>query len=337
MLVDMYNKEQKYYGEYETFCFQNCVRQILEYYEVENAFSYINASLSIIMELKSDVDFNIYFDKNAYGVLPSVADGVKRKDDNRSTLDVLQDNYEYIKHGHPIIVTVDGFYLSHLPYYKKRHSRHCMILAGEKNNNPIVIDWSKPWYYKGEIAKEEFLKSRESINEEDGSVFSGDAIKNNWAFVEKDIFEQKHESNVLELFELSKKQYLWKNVDNKYYGVAAYEQLAFILKNIISLSVGERKVHLRSMYNLLYWSVKRKKFFEFYISKAVENELIRSSYIELCNYVYELHREWELYMNFLLKASFVGKEEDIKKLIDKLKDIIVIEYGLFERIEKLNL
>ena len=52
MLVDMYNKEQKYYDEYETFCFQNCVRQILEYYEVENAFSYINASLSIIMELK---------------------------------------------------------------------------------------------------------------------------------------------------------------------------------------------------------------------------------------------------------------------------------------------
>jgi len=57
--VEHFFKQQTYYDEYESFCFQNFVRQIMEYFCVDNAEFYINTSLSIVLKLDGKFNFKI--------------------------------------------------------------------------------------------------------------------------------------------------------------------------------------------------------------------------------------------------------------------------------------
>lgn len=334
----MFGEKQKYYDEYETFCYQNCVRQVLEYYKVDNAFLYINACLSIVLEVKGEWNYSIYFDERAYGVMPCVSQNVIRKNDDRASHLVWKENKKYIEDDYPIIITVDSYYLKHLPFYQKSHGRHCMIAVGEENNKPIIIDWNEPWYYKGEIELEEFFQARNSQNEADGGVFSGDAIRNNWAVVEKHNWKMQNEVLINDFLEGTKLQYKHSSKRDIYYGIDAYLKLMDILENIKSIDdVESRKRELKQMYNALYWSVKKKVFFNFYLHQIIEKRMISSDYTVVYYYSQELSNEWAKFLNFILKHSFIGSDNSIEKIKGKLSELIEKEKYLGSMIMEMHL
>lgn len=337
MKLQMFDEEQIYYDAYETFCYQNCIRQILEYYKVEDAFMYINACLSIILEVKNEGMYRVRFGKNAYGLMPSVSQNMFRVKDNRESYLVWKDNLEYIKRDYPVIVSVDSYYLNHLPFYRKSHGSHCMIAVGEEKNMPVVIDWNAPWYYKGKVDLGEFLEARDSTNEADGGVFSGEPIKNNWAVVEKENWNISHEVLINDFLEGSKVQYKKSSGNGIYYGLDVYLKFQDILENMKYIEEGLRKKEMRVLYNAMYWPVKKKVFFEFYLRNIIKRKLISDEFEYVSDYVKQLCDEWLLFLNFLLKHSFIGTVNSIDKVKVKLEELIEKEKYLCDMIIGIHL
>ena len=338
MKLDIFEQEQKYYKEYDTFCYQNSVRQVLEYMKVENAFSYINASLTLVLEFDENGDFTIHFDEDAYGVLPLASKLVYRENDYRDIHVIWEENKKMIKSGVPIIVTTDSYYVPYLPFFQKSHGRHCFIVAGynEANNNPIVIDWIEPWCYKGETDLKAFNESRQSENQSDGGVFSGLEIDNNWSYIKEDGWDKLDaKAAVRELLEISYTQYSREDTEYKKHGISALKTIVDLVEDIRKYEVEDRKKKMRYLYSQLYWTIKRKCFFSFYIKQSIENQLLSTEYLVLAEKYQELYDKWEKFINFLLKHSFLGKDQSIDKIKEKLNELIEEEIELFSSIEKI--
>ena len=335
-MVDKQNLKNKltpkYNKEYEGFCYQNCMREILDYYQCENYDFYINMSLSTLMVTKENRYFLCY-DNNAHGIIPSKANKIYRKDDKRNCECVFSDNMRKINEGYPVIACVDGFYLKYFSYYKVKHCRHYLIITGEKDNGDVtVLDWYPPHFYCGEIERKVFFVARESDNPDDGNIYSGFPIKNNWAWIEREGWEQSREELIYENLDISLKQYFPNNNDkqNVVGGVMAFRKIKDELEKIILMEQKIRGKNLRYMYNELYQTVKRKYLFCYFL-RLINNEMKGDDLVgKAIVYVQKLINEWEKFMTVLLKYSFRGKEADIYKLLDMLLSLSDVEEGLYD-------
>lgn len=324
---------------YQGFCYQNCIRAILKYYRSANYDFYINMSLSTKMEVCNDGNYKISYDKGTYGIVPSCKDKVLRQDDLRSTETVLEENLRYIEEGYPIINCVDGFYLDYFPYYKKRHCRHNLVLTGENlnNNSVTVLDWYNPHFYQGEVKKENYFLARCSENPYDGSIYSGYAIKNNWAVVWREGWNSPVSELIAEIMELSLRQYYHAKTDgNCQYGIEVYRILLQKLEEILNQKTTKRKEALKYMHQELYGSVKRKKFFLYFLSLVVQLSRSRKCLQKAYEHMNNLLKRWEGYLTILLKTSFRGDENEIHILRNKLQDIIVYEEGFYDYLLQLQ-
>ena len=223
----MTNIERLFDKEYEGFCYQNCIREILNYYQCEAYDFYINMSLSTRMVIQGE-EYYICYDKMANGIIKSELSKVHRKDDERDGETVLDENLERVTEGCPIITCVDGYYLRYFSYYKEKHCRHNLILTGKgTSDNVTVLDWYTPHFYCGKIARDEFLMARESSNPDDGSIYSGSPIRNNWAIIERDGWNQHREDLIYENLSLSLEQYFPSDPKEKdiLYGVRVYQKI----------------------------------------------------------------------------------------------------------------
>lgn len=332
MISPIINQTLTYYDDYETFCYQNCIRQILEYYGISNADLCINACLSIVYKEFEDGNFRIRFDSSAYGVLPSLQSNVIRANDIRDNKIIRLENLEYIKQDYPLILTVDSYYLNYLPFYKKSHGRHTIILAGEEKEHPYIIDWQAPWFFKGLISYEELFNARNSINQDDGGIFSGKNIQNNWAYIKKDGWNINSNSLIEEFFDETKKQLYKDSNDGMYYGIYALEQLKKRFENVFFLELDKRKLELKKLYNSLYWPSKKRKFFQYYIELIIKKNISRYDCISLYEHVSKVNNEWDKLLVYILKSSFTGKDDNIKSIIKKIAELIDEEKKLYEMI-----
>lgn len=329
MLLDIYNEEQSVYSEYETFCYQNNVRQILEYMKVKNAFAFINASLSFEVRIENDLFISSKVGSNS--LIPMAKDLIFRKDDERNIEDVWKDNIGMIESGYPLIITTDSYYISYLQFYKKSHGRHCFIVAGfnENNLNPYIVDCCDTWCHKGEMDLNEFYMARSSKNEFDGGIFSGMSIDNNWAYIKKDGWNEfDSQYAVREVLKLSYEQYDNDGSDDCLDGISAMKEVLKWLDNLKTIDIEERKNKIRYLYNQLFWTIKRKNLFSFYIRKAIEENLLPKEYFVIADRSKDLYEMWDLFSKFILKHSFIGKEQSVDKIKDKLCEIIVLEEEL---------
>lgn len=331
MLLDIYNENPSSYPEYETFCYQNNVRQILEYMKVKNAFAFINASISFEVRIENSNDLFISSKPDSNTLIPMAKDLISRENDERNTEAVWKDNIKMIESGYPLIITTDSYYIPYLNYYKKSHGRHCFIASGfnENNNNPYVVDCCDAWFYKGEMDIEDFYKARSSKNEFDGGIFSGMPIKNNWSYIKKEGLEELDSKEaVRELLNLSYEQYSSDGLGNCLYGINAMKEVLNWLDSLKDIDIEERKNKIRNIYYQIYWPVRRKLFFSFYVKKAVENGLLSNESIEISNRCKSLFDTWEVFSKFILKHSYVGKEQSVDKIKEKLREIIELEEEL---------
>lgn len=329
----MTNIERLFDKEYEGFCYQNCIREILNYYQCEAYDFYINMSLSTRMVIQGE-EYYICYDKMANGIIKSELSKVHRKDDERDGETVLDENLERVTEGCPIITCVDGYYLRYFSYYKEKHCRHNLILTGKgTSDNVTVLDWYTPHFYCGKIARDEFLMARESSNPDDGSIYSGSPIRNNWAIIERDGWNQHREDLIYENLSLSLEQYFPSDPKEKdiLYGVRVYQKIRDDLSQIVLLEQKVRCSKLRYAHKELYQSVKRKYLFSYFLRKISE-KVNRNLVGEAIEYMQGLIAGWEKFMTVLLKCSFRGKVTDIQKLGDMLALLIDTEEGLYDHV-----
>lgn len=322
MVIDIIDKQQTYYSEYESFCYQNCVKHVLEYYGVKNAPFIINSSLSLIVDRNQTYKYGykILFNENARSVLPEYSNKIRRYFHNKENAwDIWQINKSKIKRGIPLIAGVDIFYLNYVPFYNKKHSAHNVILNGYSDDEQYasVVDWYGPWFFKGNVEIAQFIEARASINPNDGSNYSGCPIYNEWAEVDNVGWS----SNILELLDrtidLSIIQYFRSNNQ----GVSGLERL---LEIIIDNKLSQKEfksLFLQDLHNQLYNASKRKRMLKRYFCLASE-QIKLNGLNEIIIALGDNIKAWEKLLLIILKASFSSKAEDYLKVIDKFNEMI---------------
>lgn len=338
MINDIYNLQMSFEDEFEGACFQNCILQILRYYNIDYPELYINYSMTTVMKYNSIMDFNIYFNNKTYGLSALVDNNMFRTDENRSTEEVWLSNKHNIESGVPIIVCVDGFYLNYLPYYQKQHCRHNIILAGYNKTEVYVVDWYKSWFFKGNVLLKDFLKARESENEFDGGIYSGIPIRNNWAILIRENWNVSKIDLIVDTLETSIKNYYSDNTNaNEICGINVYKKILAILKIVIdSESEDNSKMILSNIHKELYCTINRKRFFAFWL-KEISQYYKKSVLIQQAlSTIVSLVSEWEKIRAIVIKLSIVYKKQLLNKVICKLDQIIQMEYILKKYIIDLN-
>lgn len=322
---DIYHDELNNYDGYESYCYQNCQRLILEHELGREALLMINTALSI--ECVTENDVKIKAKRGMRSLLPSVDKFVHRLnygiDENENR--IFEENIRFISEKNvPIIVGADTFYLPHSNNYMKKHAKHTMILCGYDLEEGIVyiIDWYKTWCYKGKMSIEQFLKARNSQNVDDGTFYSGTPIGNNWAYIEKieqyDIDELFHET-----VSLSKDNYF--NEDSN--GIMSILES---LKEYIS-SLDDEKSYDRLFFEI-YTLVNRKKIFLEYIQ--VYSNLKNYDYKEFVETLKKIIASWDVFVVLLLKQSKRYSEKTRKRLVKKMTELIDEEKNMIEIFEE---
>ncbi|MFR6563320.1 MAG: hypothetical protein ACLUR5_16545 [Eubacterium ventriosum] len=117
---DIYNKKIEHYEGYESFCYQNCQRIILEYIYGSKAVLFINTVPSIEIEVGDKLKLRGKSDFRS--LLPSINKYAKRiyYTTVESVEDIFKRNIKFIyENNSPIIVGADTYFLPYTANYKK--------------------------------------------------------------------------------------------------------------------------------------------------------------------------------------------------------------------------
>ena len=341
LIIDMFNKDMSYYKEYDSFCYQNCLRQILEYYGLQNAPLFINASLSFIVQIFGELpgNYKIIEDKDARSVLPNYSHKVKRTyPDTRSISEIWDENKSKVREGYPLITAVDIFYLEYLTFFKKNHGRHTVVLSGylEKEKHVCIIDWYEPWFFKGSISVDNFLAARESENPWDGGIYSGVDFGKNWAWAEKDGWTGTVDELLSQTIQLSINQYYNStNVGNNYPGLLGLKLIYNMLLNLNDISESDKKAFLKDLHRNLYKLHKRQLFFKFYLEYTSSN--ISITYLNDAIYILsEIANKLEGLLLLIIKGSVVCKDVLYQRILAGYKEHLELEEKLCNVLNRLQ-
>lgn len=331
-----------FYDAYESFCYQNCQRQILEYYKVKDALFYINSSRSFIIRKQMNHKFTIDYDLSAKSILPSYDDNVKRIfKETRNCYDVWKDNLSLIQKDFPLIVGVDSYYLEYLPFYKKSHGKHTIILSGYDDNEEVdIVDWFSPWFFKGKVAMKQFLDARDSNNDFDGGIYSGRPIYNNWAVISRDGGNADRTKLIKETIDISIKQYYApdRKEPDAYYGINAISYLLDMLAEIIDNQVlaEDQKEFLRVLYNNIYLHNRRNYFFKFYLEQACKLNGYDSVLNDAVNEMNTIYEQWEKWLYLGIKCQYKVNENNMNRLLSNMKNMYEIEKNYEDVLRKVS-
>lgn len=322
---DIYYNELESYDGYESYCYQNCQRLILEYEFGREALLMINTAMSI--ECVTENDVKIKAKRGMRSLLPSVDKFVHRIsygiDENANS--IFEENIKFIsENDEPIIVGADTYYLPHSNNYMKKHAKHTMILCGYdlKEGVVYIIDWYKSWCYKGKMSIKDFLEARNSQNADDGTFYSGTPIGNNWAYIEK-IEQYDIDELFYETVSLSKENYF----NNDKNGIIS--TLVSLKKYISSLE--EEKAYDKLFFEI-YTLVNRKKIFLEYVE--VYSNLKNNVYREFVEVLKKNTAIWDVFVVLLLKQSKRYNEKTRSRFVKKMTELIDEEMKLVEILDK---
>ena len=322
---DIYYDELESYDGYESYCYQNCQRLILEHEYGPEALMMINTAPSI--ECITENIIKIKEKQGMRSLLPSIDKFAKRLHYgmNENMEKVFEDNIKFVfEMKKSIIVGADTYYLPHSNNYKKKHAKHTMILCGYdlEEGTVYIIDWYKPWCYRGKMSIEQFLEARNSKNVDDGTFYSGTPIGNNWAYIEP--IEQYDIAGLFdETIVLSKNNYF--NNNNK--GIIS--TLSSLKKYISSLE--DEKSYERIFFEI-YTLINRKKIFLEYIE--LYTNLKNYDCKEFIEILKKNIASWDVFVVLLLKQSKRFNEKTKTRLVKKLSELIEEEKNMIERFEK---
>lgn len=182
---EIYDMELDYYNGYESFCYQNCLRILLQSMGYKYPELYINAAMTLRLEEKNG-GWCFTFHDGMRGMLPSLGANLIRTYEKDDAITIWERNKLYLsERREPFIAGVDTYYLPYASNYKKNHAKHTLIVCGYDlaDDTVYIIDWYPVWFYRGKVKLKNLLLARSSQNESDGTIYSGRPVENNWAYI----------------------------------------------------------------------------------------------------------------------------------------------------------
>lgn len=322
-------EELTYYLGYESFCYQNCLRILLEAYGVNNAALYINAGLSLVVK-ENKGNIKITYNKGSRDLLPQYAKHVTRYYYNRdvSGETIFAENITLLNRiNAPIIVGLDTFYLPYASNYKANHAIHTAIMCNYNSNSHDieVVDYYEPWLFRGTVKENAFIQSRSSLNAFDGTVYSGVPINNNWASFDGTQLEASPQLLLKQILDLTIKQF-FTHSDMELTGMDGLQR---ILNYCIKLYSGPNdwKERFKQLHIELFGLRKRFKFFQQYLKIASEYVKIREL-SQVVSFLDKVDEKWDIILLIVLKLSRKESDKVIQKLKDNFNDMLEMDRQL---------
>ncbi len=337
MKKNILDVDQTYYDEYDSFCYQNCLRQILEFQGVEDAFFFINMSLSFKLRREEAVTYRVGEDEGARSLLPRFSSKVRRFHyDGESAEEIWEMNRKTVEGGTPIITGVDSFHLSYLPHYQTNHARHTVILGGYEPKGDLVhiVDWFSPWFFKGGIAREGFLVARNSENAYDGGIYSGSPIRNNWAELDGDGWGEEGVSLIRDNLLLTRRQFYERHEGMELNGIYAIEELVDVMEQLKMEPMEDHSIVFKKMHYDLYNVNRRRDFFKLFLTAA--NQKTRNeAFGKAAERLTALYDDWEKLLFQMIKYCYRRKEDGLNRLMAGFGDVMVKEWRFKEDLDEL--
>lgn len=323
---EIYNMELTYYDGYESFCYQNCLRILLQAMGYKHPELYINAAMTLRLQKKTE-GICFAFHNDMRGLLPSFNSYIVRtyeKDDARA---ILEKNMAFINEKQePIIVGVDTYYLPYASNYQKNHARHTLILCGYNLREGLVyvIDWYPTWFYRGKVKLDDFLNARSSRNEDDGTIYSGSPIENNWACINR--FEACAPEKLI-------KEFLKTSVEKFFLPICEKEGIEAIGGMCNELK-RDCNIEFNSLYQSVFIIVRRVSFFTQYLKiyNDCYGKIISQALIERFN---EIKGDWEMLQFLLMKQLRSRKEANLLKIVKNMETIYQKEKEIGEEMQRI--
>lgn len=331
MVNSFWKNELTYYAGYESFCYQNSLRLILESYGVEYAPLYINATLSLNILIENDSDIKFSFAENARSFLPEYADKVRRiyYPEKTDPWEVFKENVKMVNDNDTaIIVGADLYYLPYLEYYHKKHGAHTFILCGADiaNNKIRLVDWYEPWFHKGEMDTEEFILARNSENPKDVHIYSGTPIRNNWTEISRDGWESSPAHLISTVLKLSRQQF-FETGDND--GCLCFGRIEELLEKFANDENDHRNA-MKSIHMGLFDTLKRFKFLKQYLEIAQKYNCNSETVIENIDKYINI---FDSTLMLIFKTTMVNSSKTFERIISRLKELDKIHEKIYDTLK----
>lgn len=337
--MEIINHEFVYDSVFHFVCLKNCIRQILNYYGVQNSLFYINCVPDITYESdnNSNGKYFVAYQSNLTPILPNYINKLKHftysEADSQKAWD---DALLRINDGYPIIAMVDTYELTYREKdYHKNHGSHAIIVYGydPSHEEVKIIDWYEPFFFKGKISKKEYLNARNSTNSYSNNPFSGHSLENEWFYLCKHGWIE--DSN--KLLKESLNLYLLYNLDvtlkpekeNTYVGVKA---LKILFEKFSSINLPSKTI-VEEFYNNIYSEYKAKHLFMHYL-KSYNEKNNTEFLVSVVSILKELCIKWDATTTLLLKTIVTNSTATFEKSKVKLSEIIKQEYHLLSAISE---
>lgn len=319
--------EQTYEEAFDSFCFQNSVINILNSYGITNAIDYLNLGVGLKLDFKES--FHIIHDTWEECLLPAFRNNMylefsKVKDTDK----VLKRNYDLVRAGVPLIIVCDSFFLPYTPFHNRSHGNHTVIMydVDEQERNIKITDRFHTWNYKGLIDADLITKARQSDNEFDGGLFSGQPIELAWAELKRDQWDANRNELILENLNRTVSEYYVSEKGECLNGKNAYQEIYCFLND-------EQDIDFYNMYSEIYYFIKKRTLFLFYLNYNCRDYFIGDDTI-LQKYTDNL-KQWNEWQNIVLKEGLKRNGKLKGKICNTYLSLIHEEQEIIDRLEKL--
>lgn len=324
------NEEITTLSGFESFCYQNCQRILLQAQGIREGALYVNAALSLRFDKEQN---KLVSGDRVRSLLPEFDENVTRTyhEANADPQKVFEQNLAYMQENNtPIIVGLDTFFMPYATNFGKNHARHTLLFCGydSAEEQVYVIDWYPDWYYKGPVKKELFLQARASENESDGSIFSGGAVLNNWAEIH-DVKQLPEEELLTMLLRATDEEYYRGEDEKFYYGpdaIAAFRRMAAEFSSTADYAAIKKFVYLL---------VRRYRFFKQYLicfDPLQKDETIRQT-IEVLE---QEAVEWDKLSMLAMKGCIAATDKVKERVLTRIDSIMACDENLRDCINQLN-
>lgn len=333
MKLGIWDFQPSYDDSFEYFCFLNCYKNIMQYYQIAATDLYIDAAVEYRISETTDSSAGIFSvgDPNS-SLLDDYKGCVVIEDDSIESRKVIwEKNFELINKGIPLVVNVDVFFLPYTPYYLKKHSIHSLIMCGFSldKRNIDIIDWYSPWFYKGQILFKDLEKARNSNNERDG-ILSGNPIRHRYSYIKTEGLNADEDELIKIILGKSERNFYSLNAKE---GYNALINVAGRLDEYKSVDKEKQSNMLENLYEELYFVPARKRLWQWYLHKAYE-WTERQSFKLLFDEISVNIKKWKNVQNLIIKCSFRKDTTIYYKLLEVFLDVLENERMLYAQQHK---
>lgn len=318
-----------YIGEFKnefcSFCYSNCVYQILQSRKIENPLFYINTTFDLIFEQKADRLFNIERVLSEHALLPKyqqfeIINVIKEKEG------VWKKDIELLQKYDEIIVDMDLFGLSYQNTYRVKNGMHAVVLCGYDDLLSQVkvidnyIEVPDLEYFAGKLPLEKYIEARENRtgykNLSDIKVKRG-VIQ---AFIHHEQLTPNYPEMLKETWKGMRKYYISGQDGHRIRGCAALKALANSMNQLTITDTDWVLTQINELFMDIHMITQSYRLLSLYICSISEH--VDVSIEQYCNVVQKLSKKLEVIKMMIYKIKISGVVSKLDKVVTKLYEVV---------------